>query len=83
MFVFSWAALIHWLDIVAAIALFAFYGAEAKVLPANASSIRHVVIGVLTFLSIYAVCRFLTALITLSQVGRLYVARLAKLTKVA
>jgi hypothetical protein len=81
MFIFSWTALIHWFDIVAAIAVFAFFGSDQKVLPANASCIRHVAIGFLTFLSIYGVCRFLVALITLSQVGRLYVARLAAVTK--
>jgi hypothetical protein len=83
MFVFSWAALIHWLDLVAAIIMFAYCGSDLKVLPLVASHIHHVAIGFFTFLTIYAICRFLTALITLSQVGRLYVARLASLTKAA
>jgi hypothetical protein len=80
MFLFSWAALIHWLVIVAAIAIFAYSGSEPKVLPIHASYLHHIAIGCLSFLSIYAICRFLVALITLSQVGRLYIARLATTT---
>jgi hypothetical protein len=80
MFIFSWAALIHWLDIVAAISIFAYSGSEQKVLPLHASYAHHVAIGFLAFLTIYAMCRFLVALITLSQVGRLYIARLATTT---
>lgn len=83
MFVFSWAALIHWVDLVAAVTLFAYCGSDAKVLPINASHIHHIGIGIFTFLSIYAICRFLVALITLSQIGRVYVARLASLAKAA
>jgi hypothetical protein len=83
MFIFSWAALIHWLDIVATIAIFAYSGSDQKVLPLHASYLHQTAIGFLTFLSVYAICRFLVALMTLSQVGRLYIARLATTTKAA
>ena len=70
--------MIHWFAVVGAVAVLVFCGSDQKVLPVGASTIRHAVVGFLTFLSIYGVSNFLIALITLSQVGRLYILKLSK-----
>jgi hypothetical protein len=78
MFVFSWTAMIHWFAVVGAVAVFAFCGSDQKILPIGAGTSRRAVVGLLTFLTIYGVSNFLVALITLSQVGRLYILKLTK-----
>jgi hypothetical protein len=78
MFIYSWTAIIHWLVIVASIGILVFSGSDQKILPSNASPGRHLVVGLLIFLSAYGVFRFLVALITLSQVGTAYISNLSK-----
>jgi hypothetical protein len=78
MFVFSWTAMVHWFAVVGAVCVLVFSGSDQKILPVGASTTRHAVVGLLTFLSIYGVANFLIALITLSQVGRLYISKLTK-----
>jgi hypothetical protein len=81
MFVFSWTAMIHWFDVVGAVAVFAFCGSDQKILPVGSDISRRALVGLLTFLTIYGVSNFLVALITLSQVGRLYILKLTNFTK--
>lgn len=76
MFVFSWTALVHWIDVVALVCVLILAGSNSKVLPHGASSMRKAVVGALTFFIIYGVFQFMLTLITLAQVGRVYVQRL-------
>jgi len=89
-FVFSWTAIIHWLDVAGSIALFVFCGSEERVFPpcdyarskVNLLDFVHrewfwidrrLVVFAATFLTVYAVFQFLITLITLAQVGRVYI----------
>jgi hypothetical protein len=76
MFIFSWTAFIHWLVVISAIVAFAFCGSDEQILPPCPTVLRRGIVGLLIFLSIYAILRFLVTLITLSQVGHLYIVRL-------
>lgn len=72
MFVFSWTALIHWIDVVALVVVLILAGANQKVLPPTASSTQKTVVGALTFFITYGIFQFMLTLITLAQVGRVY-----------
>jgi hypothetical protein len=76
MFVFSWTAMIHWIDVVALVGILILAGSDSKVLPANATLVRKVVVGGLTFFVVYGVFQFMLTLVTLSQVGRVYIRQL-------
>jgi hypothetical protein len=76
MFVFSWTALIHWIDVVALVVVLIVAGSDRKVLPPTASLTQKIVVGALTFFITYGIFQFMLTLITLSQVGRVYVNQL-------
>lgn len=76
MFVFSWTALVHWIDVVALIVVLIVAGSDHKILPIDSSPIRRTVVGLLTFVITYGIFQFMLTLITLAQVGRIYVKRL-------
>jgi hypothetical protein len=73
LFVFSWTAVCHWVTVaigfVATIAL----PADQEVLPVGASDVRRAVVSTLVAITVYVVSQFLITVITLSQVGRLYI----------
>jgi len=81
LFVFSWTAICHWVAIVAFIAALVLAGPQSDILPAAAPISRRVVVAVIAFITAYGVLRFLITLITLSQVGRLYIMSLHNDTK--
>jgi len=88
-FVFSWTAIIHWLDVAGAIALFILCGSDERIFPAcdhaSAKELfglihreclwpdRRLIVFAATFVTVYAVFQFLITLITLAQVGRVYI----------
>jgi hypothetical protein len=81
MFVFSWTALIHWIDVVALVAILVVAGSDHKVLPHNSSPEQKALVGLLTFFVTYGIFQFMLTLITLTQVGRVYVRRLNETKK--
>lgn len=80
LFVFSWTAAAHWLLVVSSILLLVMFDPKNAVLPSDAGTARRLFVGVTGGLVIYGVCQFLITLITLSQVGRLYISALRKRT---
>lgn len=73
LFVFSWTAIVHWLLVVWSVVLFAAYGTKTELLPEGPTIGRRVMVGAFGFLLVYCVCQFVTALLTLSQLGALYI----------
>jgi phosphoglycerol transferase MdoB-like AlkP superfamily enzyme len=77
LFVFSWTAICHWVAIVAFIVALVVAGPQSDILPSTAPISRRVFVAVIAFITAYGVLRFLITLITLSQVGRLYIMSLS------
>ncbi len=73
LFVFSWTALAHWTTIAASVAALLASRGQAVILPYGASVLNRVFVGIVVFLSSYGFFQFLITLITLSQVGRVYI----------
>ncbi len=78
LFVLSWAAICHWLIIVVVILAIVFNGFDTKIFDAGPSVYRRVGVGITAFVSLYGLFQFLIVLITLSQVGRVYIAEIKK-----
>lgn len=78
LFVFSWTAVVHWLLLVVFVVATLLQGGDAVVLPEAPTNFRRVIVGISTFLGVYAVESFLIILLTLSQVGRVYLKELAR-----
>lgn len=78
MFVFSWTALIHWVDVVIAILILVLAGPDEKILPSGSGWVRSAILGGVVFSSVYGVCQFMITVITLAQVGNAYVFRLSQ-----
>jgi hypothetical protein len=73
LFVFSWTAIIHWTTVVLSIVAVCIRGGDRTVLNTWDGLGWKVMIGSLAGLSLYALTQFLMTVITLSQVGRLYI----------
>ncbi len=97
LFVFSWTAVAHWIDVAGAIVLLVFCGFDELIFPpckvsskffcllgfhftisGCAGAERRITVAIATFSIAYAVFQFLITLITLAQVGRVYVRHLSK-----
>jgi hypothetical protein len=78
LFIFTWTALAHWVMVVVSFAFLIEYGFGAKLIPGHVAISHRVMLGVWAFVSVYAVELFLLTLITLSQVGRVYIGHLRK-----
>ena len=77
LFVFSWTAVCHWLLVILAFALLAFGGERNDLLNGTDYRSWRSFVGVVFGVAIYSAIQFLLTLITLSQVGRLYIARVS------
>ena len=78
LFIFSWTAVAHWALVVGSFALLLALGRDTP-LAADGSSARHLVaVSLVVFITVYAVELFLVTVITLAQVGRVYVNRLQR-----
>lgn len=73
LFVFSWTAITHWFAVLMLFGVVLFSDGGAVLLPAGHSTARKWIVALMAFLCIYCLCQFLITLITLSQVGNLYV----------
>ena len=78
LFIFSWTAIAHWLTVVVSFAFLIKFGFDDVLVPVHASVAHRVAIGIWAFVATYAVSLFLVTLITLSQVGQVYIRRLRK-----
>jgi hypothetical protein len=73
LFVFSWTALLHWAILFISIVVLLLWGAQQPILSPY-SSLRHrIFVGIVSGLTVYCLFQFLITLITLSQVGRVYI----------
>lgn len=73
LFVFSWTALVHWFILVIALGCIVILGSDHEILAADATRWQRALVGGLSATLFYGVCQFLVTLITLSQVGQVYI----------
>jgi hypothetical protein len=73
LFVFSWTAVSHWMVIVIATTFVFFKGLAFELLPTGASFYHRFSISVMTVMIIYGLLQFLICVISLSQVGNIYI----------
>jgi hypothetical protein len=78
LFVFSWTAVCHWLLVVLAFLLLSFSSGRDDLLKWSDTYTWRAFIGLLFGVTIYGSIQFLLTVITLSQVGRLYIRRIQR-----
>lgn len=78
LFVFSWTAFVHWLAVVAMLTALVVAGSDQSLLAAQASMARRAMIGTICGFVIYCLCQFAITIITISQVGEVYIEELKK-----
>lgn len=77
-FVFSWTAILHWLIVVISVLALVFFDADAQLLLNSATTLWRIITGSIFFCVSYALFQFLITLITLSQVGSVYIKHLER-----
>ncbi len=77
LFVFSWTAFAHWIALMGLFGVILFSESSSVLLPLGSSSFRVWAVALVGGLCTYCLCQFLITLITLSQVGRVYIETLA------
>jgi len=77
LFVFSWTAIAHWLALIVLFALTLFAESSSPLLPIGHSRLRGFFVSATACICAYCLCQFLITLITLSQVGNVYIKHLA------
>lgn len=80
-FVFSWTAVAHWVALLGLFCLVLFADGSTPLFPRATSAARTWSLATLAGLCSYCLCQFLIVLITLSQVGNLYIKFLANNAK--
>jgi hypothetical protein len=78
LFVFSWTAIIHWTTVVLSIVAVCIGKSDRAMLNAWDGTGWRVLIALLASISSYALVQFLLTVITLSEVGRLYIRELSR-----
>lgn len=78
LFVFSWTAVVHWLAVVYMLFILLFYGKTDEALFVDVSWSHRAIIGAGAFICIYALLQFVITVLTLSQVGGLYIEKLKR-----
>ncbi|HEU5003442.1 MAG TPA: hypothetical protein VFW71_11780 [Actinomycetota bacterium] len=73
LFVFSWTAVTHWLVIVLSLLALPLLRPDAPLIGAESSVYHRFIVGLTVAATIYALLQFLITVITLSQVGNVYV----------
>lgn len=81
LFVFSWTAISHWLLVVAFIVALVFVDPSKSIAGYKWVWRDRALSGVLSFVTAYGIFQFLITLITLSQVGRVYIRSLKEAQK--
>jgi len=77
-FVFSWSAFVHWLQITLVFLIMFTVRSDDLLLPIQAPPGRVALVSMLTFLVTYCLLRFLISLVTIVQVGEVYIASLRR-----
>jgi len=77
LFVFSWTAVVHWLLVVATFMVVLLVDGSSPLLPRSETVVRRAALAFTCGLCVYCLCQFLITLITLSQVGGVYINFLA------
>lgn len=73
LFVFSWTAILHWILVVISVLALVFFDSDAQLLLNSATAVRRIIVGLTFFYISYGLFHFLITLITLSQVGSVYI----------
>ncbi len=73
LFVFSWTAVVHWCAVVVMFVVALSADSGLPLVPFGSSAIRLCVVSFTAGLYAYCLCQFLITIITLSQVGRVYI----------
>jgi len=73
LFVFSWTAICHWLAVVGLVATMLVAKKSQPLMPYGASLLYRWLAALLAFTCVYSFFQFLITLITLSQVGTVYI----------
>jgi hypothetical protein len=73
LFVFSWTAVVHWVALMCLFAVVLFADSSQPLLPPRHQTVRLWVAAGITAICFYCLCQFLITLITLSQVGAVYI----------
>jgi hypothetical protein len=81
LFVFSWTAVCHWLLVVLAFLLLSLGNGRDNLIKWSDTRVWRTFIGILFGITIYSSIQFLLTVITLSQVGRLYIKRIERATE--
>jgi hypothetical protein len=78
LFVFSWTAIAHWGAILVLFVVILLTESSSTLLPVGHTKSRTVIVAAIAGLCTYCLCQFLITLITLSQVGAVYIRHLAE-----
>ncbi len=78
LFVFSWTAIAHWGAILVLFIVILLTESNSALLPINHTKWRTAIVAAVAGLCAYCLCQFLITLITLSQVGAVYIKHLAE-----
>jgi len=78
LFVFSWTAVCHWFLVLLAFLLLSLGSDHTDLLKWSDTRSWRTFVGILFGLTIYSAIQFLLTVITLSQVGRLYINRIER-----
>jgi hypothetical protein len=78
LFVFSWTAIAHWCAVMVMFVVILSTDGSSALLAPGFSQFRLWVVSLIAGLCVYCLCQFLITLITLSQVGSVYIKFLAE-----
>ena len=78
LFVFSWTAIAHWFALVTLFACSLFTDSQSALLGPGCSRTRLAMVAAVACICTYCLCQFFITLVTLSQIGRVYIDHLLK-----
>lgn len=78
LFVFSWTAIAHWAAILVLFVVILLTESNSALLPVGHTKCRTLIVATIAGICTYCLCQFLITLITLSQVGAVYIKHLAE-----
>jgi hypothetical protein len=78
LFVFSWTAFVHWTAVVITLVSLVVAGSDQGLFPPGVSLVRRAVFGSLGGFVLYCLFQFVITIITISQVGEVYIKELRK-----
>jgi hypothetical protein len=81
LFVFSWTAIAHWCAVTTMFLVMLLVDGSSPLLPQGCSRTRLWGVSLIAGLCAYCLCQFLITLVTLSQVGSVYIKHLREINK--